>query len=263
MQHSARDVWQRRRGLALDLATWVMVCGIGLARAAADESDRSPTTPTATAAAAAATNALPCATLACDTPRFAIEPLTAAEVTAMTGVVWRPGCPVALDELRQVVVSHRRQDGSLGTGVLVVHRAIAQEVLALFRELLQQNFVIAAIAPAHHLGGDDDALMRANITSAFNCRRVLGGRGFSAHAWGLALDINPQWNPYVRRDHIAPANGAAFVVDRDHQRLPGLLTPTSPAVAAVERAGFVWGGRWRSVKDWQHIERRAGIMPSK
>lgn len=188
-----------------------------------------------------------------------MTPLSPADVAAMTGVVWHPGCPVPLERLRNVAVGYLGEDGAVHAGTLVVHEAVAADVRDAFAALLDQGFVVARIAPATERGGDDVALMRANITSAFNCRAITGGRSFSPHSWGIAVDINPLWNPYVRNGRVLPPEGAPYVVDREHDRRPGLLVPGSAAVAVFEQRGFTWGGRWRQPKDWQHVEKRGVV----
>jgi hypothetical protein len=219
-----------------------------------------PTTAAPTTAApttAAPTTAGPvCTTAACHAALFAVTSLSPADVAAMTGVVWRPGCPVSLDRLRNVAVGYLGPDGAVHGGTLVVHEDIADDVLDAFGALLDAGFVIARIAPATVQGGDDIALMRANITSAFNCRAVTGGRAFSPHAYGIAVDVNPLWNPWMKDGRVLPAEGAPFVVGRARAPPPGMLVHGSAAVAVFEQRGFVWGGRWRSLKDWQHVEKR-------
>ena len=68
------------------------------------------------------------------------------------------------------------------------------------------------------LGGDDDALMAADMTSAFNCRTVSGTTTWSTHAYGTAVDINPVENPYVRGDAVQPSAGRASWTGRTSGR---------------------------------------------
>lgn len=189
-----------------------------------------------------------------------MTPLSADDVAAMTGVVWRPGCPVPLEQLRNAAVGYLGPDGAVHKGVLVVHEAVAADVVDAFRALLDRGFVIARVAPATETGGDDLALMQANITSAFNCRPVTGGRGYSPHSYGVAIDINPLWNPYVKRGRVLPPEGAAFVDDRERTARPGMLVSGGDAVAVFESRGWTWGGRWRSMKDWQHVEKKGVVV---
>jgi hypothetical protein len=204
-----------------------------------------------------------CRTVDCAGSLFFVTTLSSDDVDAMTGVVWQPGCPVPLSALRNVHVGYLDRNGVVQAGVLTMHQAVADEVVDVFRELLALGFVIERIAPATVMGGDDDALMSANITSGFNCRRVTGGRRWSPHSEGRAIDINPLWNPYVKGNVVAPAGGREFLGGRETSGHVGLLHGTSLAVAAFERRGWTWGGRWRSLQDWQHVERELDRRPRK
>ena len=93
--------------------------------------------------------------------------------------------------------------------------------------------------------GDDQRSMRANNTSAFNCREIDGSPGtWSQHAYGNAVDINPLVNPWVRGDQVDPPEGRPYA-DRS-KRVPGgiyagdadrlSLNAGAPQLAAAARA---------------------------
>jgi hypothetical protein len=105
--------------------------------------------------------------------------------------------------------------------------------------------------PIDAYGGDDDASMADDNTSAFNCREVTGGAGWSQHAYGLAIDINPLENPYVRGDEVLPPAGQEYL-DRDDVR-PGMIIEGDDVVRAFTFRGFEWGGNFRTLKDYQHV----------
>lgn len=193
-------------------------------------------------------------------PRFhgAIGPVPADVRARMRGVTWAPtltcgrrriACP-PLDDLRLVRVTHWTFDGEVAQGTLVLRRDVAEDVLGVFEALFDARFPIRRIEPASAFGGDDDASMAADNTSAFNCRCTAGG-GLSEHAAGRAVDVNPVENPYVGRSGVQPASGAPFA-DRAELR-PGMVRAGGPAVRAFEAAGWGWGGRWRRSKDYQHF----------
>ena len=184
-------------------------------------------------------------------PRTQVAPLSAELRAKMEGVTWKPGCPVPLDALSALMVPHHGMDGAVHDGLLIVATDQATAVAGVFDQLFDAGFVIEAIRPAHEFGGDDDALMAANITSAFNCRPVAGGKRFSDHSLGLALDLNPRINPYVRGDKVDPPAGRAYL-SRD-PAVPGLVTADGPAVAAFGAIGWKWGGAWKSAQDYQHF----------
>lgn len=83
---------------------------------------------------------------------------------------------------------------------------------------------------------------RAGQTGAYNCRRITGGSGYSLHAYGIALDVNWNANPY-RAD-------GRLVTD-----LPPKLVEAIEGIRTDGGVGvFTWGGRWSSVKDPMHFE---------
>lgn len=190
-----------------------------------------------------------------------VAALDDATRAAMTGVVWRTGCPVPLDDLRQVTVRHHTEGGGTRDGRVIVHRRIADDVAAVFGDLYAQGFVVSRMEPIEKYGGDDETSMRANNTSGFNCREVTGKKGvFSLHAYGLALDVNPLVNPYVKGARVLPKGGDAYL-DRT-AKVPGIIVDDDATVRAFRARGFTWGGSFRSLKDWQHFERPRAILSS-
>ena len=76
----------------------------------------------------------------------------------------------------------------------------------------------------------------------------------SMHARGLAVDINPLYNPYVRGSRVEPASGAAYA-DRT-RTCPYYIRKGDACHAAFTRRGWRWGGSWNSVQDYQHFEKK-------
>ena len=182
-------------------------------------------------------------------PHFlaSIKPVTAADLYAS----WHPGCPVAPAQLRAVEVSYVGVDGAGHTGRLVVAVDEAQPIADVFAELYAARFPIARMEPIDVFGGDDSRSISANNTSAFNCRLATGGTGWSEHAYGRAIDINPLVNPYVRGTTVLPAEAARYV-DRTRAD-PGMIHDGDLVVRALAARGWRWGGSWRSLKDYQHF----------
>lgn len=92
------------------------------------------------------------------------------------------------------------------------------------------------------------AMMRDLVPSAgtYNCRAVAGSAERSMHAYGAAIDI-----AVVHADYWRWAGG-----ENAHyrNRIP------YPIVAAFERHGFIWGGKW-SHFDTMHFEYRPELLP--
>ncbi len=189
-----------------------------------------------------------------DLPAFAgkSSALSAAQRKAMTGPVWRKGCPVGLGSLRAVSVTHVGFDGQAKDGVIVVHKAHAKTILRIFERLYEQRFPIRRMRPIERYRGSDNASIEADNTSAFNCRKVTGGTGWSEHAYGRALDLNPIENPYIYADGTTSHKASRPYLDRNEVR-PGMAVAGSAAVKAFTARGWRWGGTWESPVDTQHF----------
>lgn len=171
---------------------------------------------------------------------------------ASLGTSWRSGCPVGPSDLREVRVTYWGYDGEAHAGGVIVHRTVATQIATVFRKLYDARFQIRRIHPVTVYGSDDDRSMAANNTSAFNCRRVTGGTGWSEHAYGKAIDVNPVQNPYVTGSGVVlPPNGERWA----HTRIdvPGMALPGKTLVNAFASIGWGWGGTWTSIKDYQHF----------
>jgi D-alanyl-D-alanine carboxypeptidase len=182
------------------------------------------------------------------TPRFVgtISRVSAAELRYS----YRPGCPVGPSELRRLEVSHWDFAGRRRVGSIVVRATEARDVLSVFRKLYAARFPIRHLRLVEAYKGSDDASMAADNTSGFNCRYVSGTRRWSQHAHGLAIDINPVENPYVRGGRVEPPAGRRYL-DRTHARR-GMVVPGNVVIRAFAVIGWSWGGRWSS-PDFQHF----------
>jgi D-alanyl-D-alanine carboxypeptidase-like protein len=179
----------------------------------------------------------------------AIGPALAAR---MTGVSWRPGCPVPLGDLRAVSLRHWGFDRRVRMGILIVHRDAAAEVVGVFRRLYAARFPIRRIVPVDAYGGSDFRSIEADNTSAFNCRYVDGTARWSEHAYGRAIDVNPIENPYVTSSGTVSHAASRRYVRRSPARR-GMAVEGGVLVRAFDAAGWGWGGRWSGARDYQHF----------
>lgn len=167
------------------------------------------------------------------------------------------GCGVDVATLRYLRLLHRDAEGRIRLGEMVCHRDIALRLVSIFRSLYQQGYPIERMLLVDRFGADDELSMAANNTSCFNYRRVAASARLSRHALGKAVDINPRYNPCVRRGadgqvRVSPAAGKAYA-DRSIPT-PYRLLRDDAAHRLFLRQGFRWGGAWRSLKDYQHFE---------
>ncbi len=184
-------------------------------------------------------------------------PAFASSVSSVTesrlGASYRQGCPVGPEALSLLRLAYVGFDGMPATGELVVATEIVGDVVEIFAELYAQRFPIRSMATIEAFGADDDASMAADNTSAFNCRPVTGGQGWSLHSYGVAIDVNPRENPYVSGDLVLPPEGRDHL-DRDSPA-PGMIRAGDPVLSAFTAHGFTWGGSWTDPVDYQHFER--------
>ena len=162
---------------------------------------------------------------------------------------------VVLDTLK---VRHIDAEGVTHEGVIVCNKQIANDLREIFAELYKAKYPIERIRPISEYGNDDETSMRANNTSCYCYRTVEGSTKLSKHARGLAVDINPLYNPCVKRKKdgtllIQPATGKPYVDRRKSFRYK--ITEQDLCYRLFIRHGFRWGGAWRSLKDYQHFEK--------
>lgn len=191
---------------------------------------------------------------------FYYESLSDEIKTRITGISYPAddgNAAISYDTLRFVGVRYYDFNGEEQNGELICHKAIAQDLVEIFYELYEIQYPIEKVALVDDYQGDDELSMQNNNSSCFNYRALPSGR-LSNHAYGLAIDINPFYNPYVttRSDgsvNIAPA-GSENYADRE-QAFAHKIDQDDPAYKLFIQHGFTWGGNWRSSKDYQHFEK--------
>jgi hypothetical protein len=183
-----------------------------------------------------------------------VAPLTGAQRAAMTPTVWRPGCPVALSDLRRLTLTYVGFDGRAHRGALVVNRSVATPVAQAFAQLYAARYPIRRMLPIEAYGGSDFRSIEADNTSSFNCRSATGSSSWSEHAYGRAIDIDPIENPYVAGDGTTSHAASRPYVDRARVRTrPGVIAEGGAVLRAFARIGWGWGGRWSGAHDYQHV----------
>ena len=180
---------------------------------------------------------------------YTISPVT-ADVVAET---WREGCPLPWENLTLLTLSYWNFDGRPVKGHMTINTGVVDDVVSIFEKLFAMRFPIQRIALVDDYGGDDEAAMRANVTSGFNCRYVDGTERWSNHAFGLAIDINPLINPWARRDNVLPVEGTVYAENRENP-IPGMINAGDRVVSIFEQAGWSWGGVWHSA-DYMHFSK--------
>lgn len=167
---------------------------------------------------------------------------------------WYQGCPVSLQQLAYVTVPYWGFDHQPHRGALIVNNKIAHEIVDIFQEMYAAKFLIEKVRPIYFYGGDDNRSMADNNTSAFNCRLMAdSSQRLSLHSYGVAIDVNPLINPYVRQNRVLPPHGKNYL--NRNKNAPGMINRNSVIYQAFMRHGWSWGGNWRYTKDYAHFEK--------
>lgn len=161
-------------------------------------------------------------------------------------------------ELRRVCVRYVDFGGKEQEGSIVCAKSAAKDIAEIFAELFEARYPIEKVRFAHEYGGDDDLIMGDNATSAFNYRFVANTRTLSLHAKGLAIDINPLYNPYIQNGVVMPANAAPYA-DRSAD-FPHKITHDDLCFKLFIKRGWLWGGDWTDDKDYQHFYKPESII---
>ncbi|WP_307795729.1 M15 family metallopeptidase [Amycolatopsis sp. 195334CR] len=185
----------------------------------------------------------------------------ASTIEAVPGEVlarstWQPGCPVGAAQLRYLTMSFWGFDGRVHTGEMLVNASAAQPVTEAFGALFTAKFPIEEMRVTRADELDAPPTGDGNNTTAFVCRPVRGQSSWSAHASGLAVDVNPFCNPYLKGDLVLPELASAYT-DRGRER-PGMIVPGGVAERAFRAVGWTWGGTWTSPKDLMHFSATGG-----
>ncbi|MGM9700276.1 MAG: M15 family metallopeptidase [Prevotella sp.] len=189
---------------------------------------------------------------------FGAVPISDAVFKRMQGRSFRPNPHISRARLRYVRALHYDAEGRIHIGELVCHERIAADAVAIFRALYEGRYPVERMVLIDNYDADDERSMAANNTSGFCYRTVAGSSKVSAHAIGMAIDINPLYNPYVKtlkdgRQRVRPAAGRVYA---DRRRTHAYMLRRGDLCHRLfVQHGFVWGGAWRSVKDYQHFEK--------
>lgn len=200
------------------------------------------------------------------TEGFYYEPLSDSLRRYITGISYpatnseeeAAALAVSYEELRYVHVLRYDFDGKPAEGELICNEYIAQDLVEIFYELYYNEYQIERMVLIDEYDGDDTASMEDNNTSCFNYRMVEGSSSLSKHACGLAIDINPFYNPYVtyEKDGTQKVSPVAALGYADRSvSFPYKIDEEDLCCRLFKEHGFIWGGNWNSLKDYQHFQK--------
>ena len=184
---------------------------------------------------------------------FGIEEIDDATFARIDGVSYGPGCITPRRSLRLVHILHRNFAGQVQVGEIICSLSAASDLLAIFRELFDAGYPIEKVFLIDEYGGDDEKSMADNNTCCFNFRLKTGVNQLSMHAYGMAVDVNPLYNPYVKGARVEPASAARYA--NRGLACPYYIRKGDACHRAFTSRGWKWGGSWLSSQDYQHFEK--------
>lgn len=188
---------------------------------------------------------------------FYISEIGPSVFARMKGKSYKDDCTLPLSELRYLHVLYWNFNDVECEGELVCNRKIADDLIYIFMELYKARYKIEKIRLVDEYDADDERSMADNNSSCFNFRFISFTTTVSKHGAGMAIDINPLYNPYIKtvkgRTNIEPANAVPYVYR--NKDFPHKITHEDLCYKLFTERGFEWGGDWKSAKDYQHFEK--------
>lgn len=154
-----------------------------------------------------------------------------------------------IDQLELFEVFYLSTDGKIHRGQILSNKKIAEEIRTIFRFMLEEEFVIEKAIPIVRYNWSDSLSMDDNNSYSFCYRDIT----YSKHATGMAIDINPRFNPLRWKIENRPSQPEGAVSDTT---VNGTLYPGHPVVEEFRRLGFRWGHSFTKFYDDHHFEKR-------
>ncbi|MBR2180047.1 MAG: M15 family metallopeptidase [Selenomonadaceae bacterium] len=172
------------------------------------------------------------------------------------GKSYKDGCTVPLEDLRYLHILHKDLERQTHEGELICNVNIAADLLDIFQRLYEAAYPIERVRLIDEYGADDETSMLANNSSCFNFRLISHTTNVSKHGLGLAVDINPLYNPYIKevdgKRVLEPATAEEYI-DRSKD-FPYKIEESDLCCKLFAEHGFEWGGNcWDNRKDYQHF----------
>ncbi len=130
--------------------------------------------------------------------------------------------------LTTITIDINDAQGRKTTTTIKVHKKVAEDVKAIFKDIQASGFKIKSIG-------------------AYSWRGAAASNNRSHHSYGVAIDINPNENYMIKNGQII--SGSFWRPGQNEFS----ITSGGPVVSAFARRGWSWGGNWNSSKDYMHF----------
>ncbi|NLZ95460.1 MAG: M15 family metallopeptidase, partial [Bacteroidales bacterium] len=154
-----------------------------------------------------------------------------------------------IDELKLIDITYISTDEKVHRGQILTNKRIATDIKEIFQLMLEQEFVIEKAIPIVAYNWSDSLSMADNNTYSFCYRNI----SYSFHAKGMAIDINPRFNPLRWKIEDLPSQPHGAVLDTT---VNGTLYPNHPIVKEFRKRGFRWGHYFSKFWDDHHFDKK-------
>ena len=143
--------------------------------------------------------------------------------------------PISFDDLSYLKLTYYGFDEKTHIGEMIVNKDVAEEVVEMYK-------------------ASDELSMKDNNSSSFCYRTVSGTDVISNHGKGVAIDINPLYNPHVNTSTNKVSPDTAYDYVNRNTVVKGMIVKGDACYNAFIKRGWSWGGNWRN-PDYQHFEK--------
>lgn len=154
-----------------------------------------------------------------------------------------------IQELELLTVQYYSTDGKLHQGQILCNRKITKDIITIFELMKDLKFPVAQAIPIVRYGWNDELSMQMNNTYSFCFRNI----SYSKHATGMAIDINPYFNPLRWKTEKRPNSPSGAVYNPE---VPGTFYKNHPIVVKFQRLGYLWGNSFSRYYDDHHFEKK-------
>ena len=154
-----------------------------------------------------------------------------------------------IDELELIDITYLSTDEKLHQGQILTNKRLADDIKEVFQFMLDNEFVIEKAIPIVAFNWSDSLSMANNNTYSFCYRNI----SYSLHAKGLAIDINPRFNPLRWKTKDLPNQPFGAVLDTT---VNGTLHPEHAVIKEFGKRGFRWGHTYSKYWDDHHFEKK-------
>ncbi|MBW2557351.1 MAG: M15 family metallopeptidase [Deltaproteobacteria bacterium] len=183
-----------------------------------------------------------------------ITPIPEKIKKQMMGTTWKEGCPVALDQLAYLQISYWGFDDKPHIGELIVNNAIAENTVATFKELFEIRFPIESMKLRNVYYRNPGDPSEKNNSSAFNYRKdEQSPKKLSTHSYGIAIDLNPFYNPSpVAGGKVDPEGAEKYLNRKLHHK--GMIHEGDTVFQIMTKHGWASGEYFHKGADPMHFE---------